>query len=152
MSRVVKQHYDAKAEAEWNRLFQDAYHQLEYIVHTHFLRKYLPRKGLVLDAGGGPGRYTIEFARRGYEVVLLDLSSGCLEIARREIKKAKVQENVKEVVEGSVTDLSRFGDESFDSVVCLGPCLTCSRRKTEKPRQKNSFASQRRTLQYLCPS
>jgi hypothetical protein len=37
----------------------------------HFLEKYLPKKGLVLDAGGGPGRYTIELAKKGYDVVLL---------------------------------------------------------------------------------
>jgi 2-polyprenyl-3-methyl-5-hydroxy-6-metoxy-1,4-benzoquinol methylase len=39
----------------------------------HFLEKHLPKKGLILDAGGGPGRYTIELARSGYDVVLLDL-------------------------------------------------------------------------------
>jgi len=121
MSGIVKDHYDAKAEAEWNRLFQDAYHQLEYIVHMHFLEKYLPKKGLILDAGGGPGRYTIELAKRGYDIILLDLSPACLNVAKREIRKEKVEKNVKEMVEGSVTDLSRFGNEFFDAVICLGP-------------------------------
>lgn len=87
----------------------------------HLLEKYLPKKGLILDAGGGPGRYTIELAKKGYEVILLDLSPGRLEIAKSETEKAKVQKNVKEMVEGSVADLSRFGDESFDAVLCLGP-------------------------------
>jgi ubiquinone/menaquinone biosynthesis C-methylase UbiE len=121
MSRVVKDYYDAKAEAEWNRLVQDAYHQLEYIVHMHFLEKYLPKKGLILDAGGGPGRYTIELAKKGYHVVLLDLSPKCLEIAKREIKNAKGEDKVEKIVEGSVVDLSEFKDESFDAVLCLGP-------------------------------
>jgi len=120
MSRVVKEYYDAKAEYEWNRLVQDAYHRLEYIVHMHFLDKYLPKKGLILDAGGGPGRYTIELAKKGYQVVLFDLSLQCLEIAMREIKKAKVENKVKRIVEGSVVDLSEFTDESFDAVLCLG--------------------------------
>jgi 2-polyprenyl-3-methyl-5-hydroxy-6-metoxy-1,4-benzoquinol methylase len=48
----------------------------------HFLEKYLPRQGLVLDAGGGPGPYTIELAKRGYDVVLFDLSPKCLELAK----------------------------------------------------------------------
>jgi len=117
---VVKEYYDAKAEHEWNRLFQDAYHRLEYIVHMHFLEKYLPKKGLILDAGGGPGRYSIELAKRGYEVVLLDLSLKCLKIAEREIKNAKVKDKVKRIVEGSIVDLSEFWDESFDAVLCLG--------------------------------
>lgn len=121
MSRVVKEYYDAKAEQEWNRLFQDGYHRLEYIVHTHFLDKYLPKKGLILDAGGGPGRYTIELAKKGYQVVLLDLSPQCLEIAKREIKNANVEDKVKKIVDGSIVDLSEFRDESFDAVLCFGP-------------------------------
>jgi len=120
MSRVVKEYYDAKAELEWNRLVQDAYHQLEYIVHMHFLGKYLPKKGLILDAGGGPGRYTLELAKKGYHIALLDLSPKSLEIAKREIKNAKVEDNVKKIVEGSVVDLSEFGNDSFDGVLCLG--------------------------------
>jgi len=120
MSRSVRDYYDARAEQEWNRLFQDAYHRLEYIVHTHFMDKYLPKKGLILDAGGGPGRYTIELAKKGYQVVLLDLSPKCLEIAEREIKNARVEDKVKKIVEGSIVDLSEFKDESFDAVLCLG--------------------------------
>jgi SAM-dependent methyltransferase len=121
MNKTVKEWYDARAEYEWIRLFQDGYHQLEYLVTMHFLEKYLPPKGLILDAGGGPGRYTIELAKKGYDVVLLDLSPKCLEIARREIRKAGVEDKVKAIVEGSVVDLSRFEDGLFDAVLCLGP-------------------------------
>jgi ubiquinone/menaquinone biosynthesis C-methylase UbiE len=121
MSDVVREWYEAKADYEWKRLFQDAYHRLEFIVQMHFLEKYLPKKGLILDAGGGPGRYTIELTKRGYSVILLDLSPKCLKIARREIRKAGVEDRVKKIVEGSVTNLSVFEDELFDGVVCFGP-------------------------------
>jgi len=60
---VIKEFYDTHAEREWRRLFHDAYHRLEFIVTMHFLDKYLPKAGLILDAGGGPGRYTIELAK-----------------------------------------------------------------------------------------
>jgi ubiquinone/menaquinone biosynthesis C-methylase UbiE len=90
-------------------------------VTTHFLEKYLPKTGLVLDAGGGPGRYTIELAKKGYDVVLLDLSPRCLELARKKILRAHVQDRVTQVVEGSVTDLSMFPTEQFDAVLCLAP-------------------------------
>jgi len=133
MSRVVKEYYDARAEYEWNRLFQDGYHQLEYIVHMHFMEKYLPKKGLILDAGGGPGRYTIELAKKGYRVVLLDLSPKCLEIAQREIRKTRVEDKVKKIVEGSVVDLSEFRNEYFDAVLCLG---TLSHLIDEEERDK----------------
>ena len=70
LSEIVKQFYDEHAENEWERLFSDAYHRLEFIITTHFLDKYLSKNGLILDAGGGPGRYTIELAKKGYGVVL----------------------------------------------------------------------------------
>jgi ubiquinone/menaquinone biosynthesis C-methylase UbiE len=120
LSKVVKEYYDKRAEREWGRLVQDAYHKLEFIVTTHFLDKYLPKKGLILDAGGGPGRYTIDLAKKGYDVVLFDLSPDCLREAEKQIRTAKVKNRVKNTVQGTITDMSRFTDESFDAVLCLG--------------------------------
>jgi S-adenosylmethionine-dependent methyltransferase len=134
MDETVKTWYDARATYEWMRLFQDGYHQLEYLVTTHFLEKYLPEHGLVLDAGGGPGRYTIELAKKGYKVILLDLSPKCLEIARNKIREADVKDRVLEIVEGSITDLSRFKNEFFDAVLCLGGPLSHILKKTERER------------------
>ena len=98
----TRQIYISHASDEWNRLVQDSFHRLEYETTFDFLKKYLPEQGLILDAGGGPGRYTIELARMGYEVVLLDLVSDNLELAKEQIKKAKVNKNVKEIIEGSI--------------------------------------------------
>lgn len=134
MNETVRRWYDTHAEYEWIRLFQDRYHQLEYLVTMHFLERYLPKTGLVLDAGGGPGRYAIELAKRGYEVVLLDLSPKCLEIAKRKVRKAGVGDRVKEIVEGSVTDLSRFKNELFDAVLCLGGPLSHLLEKSDRER------------------
>jgi ubiquinone/menaquinone biosynthesis C-methylase UbiE len=86
----------------------------------HFLKKYLPKDGLILDAGGGPGRYTIELARNGYDIVLFDLSRECLKEAEKRIRNAGVKKRVRKVIQGSVTDMSEFTDESFDAVACLG--------------------------------
>ncbi|MFH1141386.1 MAG: class I SAM-dependent methyltransferase, partial [Chloroflexota bacterium] len=122
--KLVKEYYAGCVRKEWRRLVKDAYHGLELATTLHFLEKHLPRAGLILDAGGGPGRYTIELANRGYEVVLLDLTPGNLNFARRQIKKAKVQEQVKAVVEGSIVDLARYADATFDAVVCLGGPLS----------------------------
>jgi len=116
----VRDYYDKNAAKEWSRLFQDGYHRLEFIVTMHFLEKYLPKKGLILDAGGGPGRYTIELARKGHDVVLFDLSRECLKEAERRIRNARVKNRVKNVIQGSITDMSQFKDESYDAVVCLG--------------------------------
>lgn len=120
----VKNYYAGQVRREWRRLVRDAYHRLEFETTVHFLDKYLPRRGRILDAGGGPGRYTIEFAKRGYEVVLLDVTPANLEFAKRQIKRVRVQKNVSEIVEGSIVDLSRFPSNSFDAVVCLGGPLS----------------------------
>jgi ubiquinone/menaquinone biosynthesis C-methylase UbiE len=121
LMNVVKEYYDEFAEIEWRRLRSSPYRRLEHIVTTHFLEKYLPPKGLILDAGGGPGRYTIQLAKKGYDVILLDLSPKCLELACKQIKRAGVRNKVKQIVEGSITDLKMFNDEQFDAVLCLGP-------------------------------
>jgi len=121
MSQKIREHYDRMANEEWKRLVRDPYHRLEFIVTLHFLKKYLPKSGLILDAGGGPGRYTIELAKKGYDIVLMDISPKCLELARKKMRRARIESNVKKIVEGSVTDLSIFSDAQFDSILCLGP-------------------------------
>lgn len=123
INETVKAWFAETAQDEWRRLRLDPYHKLEFIITMHFLKKYLPKKGLVLDAGGGPGRYTIELAKRGYNVILMDLVLDMLKIARHQIKRAKVQNKVKQIVQGSVDDLSMFKDEMFDAVLCLGAPL-----------------------------
>ncbi len=116
----IKGFYAEFVQGEWRRLVKDPYHQLEFNTTLHFLEKYLPSEGLVLDAGGGPGRYTIELAKQGYDVVLLDLTQEMLAKARRQISRAKVRDKVQQMVEGSIDNLDMFEDNSFDGVLCLG--------------------------------
>ena len=122
--QLVKTYYTGYVRKEWRRLIRDAYHHLEFETTMHFLEKYLPKHGRILDAGGGPGRYTIELAKRGYQVTLLDVTPANLELAKHHIKRAHVQNNVAEIVEGSIVDLSRFSSNSFDAVICLGGPLS----------------------------
>lgn len=122
--KLVEKYYGEYGIKEWRRLAKDPYHRLEFDTTIHFLKKYLPKKGLILDAGGGPGRYTIELAKAGYDVVLLDLTPKLLEIAKRKIKKEKVQNKVKQILQGSIDNLSMFEDNTFDAVICLGGVLS----------------------------
>ncbi len=75
---------------EWRRLTRDAYHLLELNTTIHYLKKYLPEKGFVLDAGGGPGKYTVELARLGYDVALLDFTPELLEMAKRQVNQIEM--------------------------------------------------------------
>jgi SAM-dependent methyltransferase len=121
---LIKEYYTGYVRKEWKRLVSNPYNRLEFDTTCHFLANYLPPSGLLLDAGGGPGRYTIELAKQGYAMTLLDVTPANLEFARRRIKRAGVQKNVREIVEGSIVDLSRFANQTFDAVLCTGGPLS----------------------------
>jgi SAM-dependent methyltransferase len=122
----ARDYYDRCGRLEWERLTSSAYNRVELAITLHYLEKYLPPSGIVLDAGGGPGRYTIELVKRGYQVVLLDMSAVQLGIARDEVSKLapEEQDRVIDVVQGSIVDLSQFPDGRFDAVLCLGGTLS----------------------------
>jgi ubiquinone/menaquinone biosynthesis C-methylase UbiE len=104
----VEDFYDRNPQYEWFALTMRA------------LEDYLPQPPAeILDVGGGPGRYAIELARRGYEVILFDLSRGCLEFAAEKAKEAGAELASYEY--GNATDLSRFEDEKFHAVLLMGP-------------------------------
>jgi ubiquinone/menaquinone biosynthesis C-methylase UbiE len=120
----ISECYGGIVTKEWNRLVQDPFHTVELNTTLRYLKKYLPRKGLILDAGGGPGRYTVELAKQGYNIILLDLTPASLKFAEKQIRKAKVQRHVKDIICGSITDMPMFPDNMFDAVICLGGPLS----------------------------
>lgn len=134
MLEITRKDYDRVYQREWTRLIRDSYHRLELETTLFFLNKYLTKNSFILDAGSGPGRYTIELAKKGHNLVLLDLSEKNVELAKQKIKEEGVENKVKECIAGSITDLSRFKDNSFDSVLCLGGAL--SHIHPEKERKK----------------
>jgi SAM-dependent methyltransferase len=64
----------------------------------------------------------------------LDLSPECLEIAKNRIREADVESRVKEISEGSITNLSRFKNGFFDAVLCLGGPLSHLLARSERER------------------
>ncbi len=131
---LVRDYYTDHVEEEWTRLTEDAYHRLELETTLHYLKQYLPQGGRILDAGGGPGRYTIELAQRGYKMVLLDMTPANLDFARQQVIEAGVQNRVVQISEGSIVDLSRFDDNMFDAVLCLGGPLSHVRAVRDRER------------------
>ena len=133
-TNLTRRLYSEHAEYEWQRLARDPFHRLEFDTTLRFLRKHLPPRGLILDAGGGPGRYTIELAKRGYKVILLDLVRETLNIANRQIRRHGLHGQVQALIEGTITDLSRFADNSFDAVLCLGGPLSHVHPQSDRQR------------------
>ncbi len=119
----IAAYYAEHAQGEWERLVCDAYHQLEFLVTTHLLSRHLSPGSLVLDAGGGPGRYSLALCREGHRVVLCDVTPELLEIAKGQVQRepAQVQSRFLGAVAADVRDLSQFADVSFDAVLCGGP-------------------------------
>lgn len=116
---LVKSFYAQEVRYEWRRLVQDAYHTLELITTLRYLDRYLPSQGHILDAGGGPGRYTMELAQRGYQVTMLDLTPENVAFAKRMISRHGLK-GLAQAVEGSIIDLSAYPDGTFEAVTCLG--------------------------------
>ena len=127
----VKDFYNESAEQEFTRTTKDAAHMLEFQTTEYFYKKYLKKGMKILDAGGGPGRYTIDLAKQGYYMTLLDISDKELEVAKRKIKKYRVGKFVDSVDLGSITDLP-YQDNSFDMVLCIGGPLSHLRTETER--------------------
>lgn len=118
---VVRAYYASFGEREWQRLTNPDDGAVEFALTKQLLATYLPPSGRVLDLAGGPGRYTLWLAERGYQVVLADLSPELLAIARTQIAAAGVSQQVEAVVEADACNLGRWPDASFDAVLCLGP-------------------------------
>jgi SAM-dependent methyltransferase len=118
---AVRAYYASFGEREWQRLTNPDDGAIEFALTKQLLARYLPPSGRILDLGGGPGRYTIWLAERGYQVVLADLSPELLAIARTQIVAAGVDQQVEAIVEADACDLSRWPGASFDAVLCLGP-------------------------------
>ncbi len=122
--------YDAYGSIEWDRLEVTAYGRLKAIIHADFIGRYVASGDRVLDAGSGPGRFSIVAANLGAKVTVLDLSASQLQIAREKIGQAGLMENAEDFVHGDITDLSIFPDGQFDAAICYGGALSyvCERR------------------------
>ena len=116
-SAWIQAYYDRQSESEWHRLER---HRTEFTVTLRALLEHLPPPpARVLDCGGGPGRYAIELAQRGYQVTLFDLSAQNLDLARQ--KAAELGQSLAGYERGTATDLSRFAPGSFAAALLLGP-------------------------------
>lgn len=129
----VKDLYNQSAEKEFYRTIKSPHNLLEFQTTEYFYKKYLKKGMKILDAGGGPGRYTVDLAKQGCHMTLLDISDKELEVAKRKIKQYRVGNFVDSVDLGSITDLP-YKDNSFDMVLCIGGPL--SHLRTEAERKK----------------
>lgn len=114
--------FDEYGEREWERFEGRPMDRVNLEVHRRFLREFVGRGDYVLEAGAGPGRFTLELADIGARVVVGDISPRQLELHRE--KTAAVEAAIEDRVRLDIVDLSRFRDGEFDAVVCFGGPLS----------------------------
>jgi ubiquinone/menaquinone biosynthesis C-methylase UbiE len=129
-AEYTRKFYNAYGNTEWLRLERSPHGRLQAIIHNDFLERYIKPDIKVLDAGSGPGRFSISMARLGASITVLDISDVQLDLARKNLSAANMTNHVEYFVQGDITDLSVFPSASFDAVVCFGGALSyvCEQR------------------------
>ena len=111
-------YFDEYGEREWERFDATPMDRVGLEVHLRLLREFVTQGMRVLDAGAGPGRFTLELARLGATVVAGDISPRMLELHAEKTASVEMSIESRELLD--ILDLGRFADESFDAVVCFG--------------------------------
>ena len=118
----IARFFDDYGEREWERFAGSAMDRVNLEVHIRLLREHVRTGDRVLDAGAGPGRFTLELARLGATVVAGDISPRQLELHAERTFDIEASVESRELLD--IVDLSRYADASFDAVVCFGGPLS----------------------------
>jgi SAM-dependent methyltransferase len=117
LNKKIEGFYDMNVLEEWERLDR---HRTEFALTLRALGEFLPPAPVqILDVGGGPGRYSIELARRGYNVTLVDLSQNNLEFAKEKAQESGVE--ILDHVHGDVLALEKLPLGAYDAALLFGP-------------------------------
>ena len=93
---------------------------LEFARMQELIRRFLPSPpGVVLDVGGGPGRYSCWLAKEGYEVHLIDPSERHVRQAQQ-ASESQPDRPVASINLGDARALDH-GDSRADAVLLMGP-------------------------------
>ncbi len=112
---AVRAHYDADPGQEWERLERMPF---EFELTTWMMDQYIHPGDSVLDIGGGPGRYSIYYAKKGCPVTLTELSQGNVDFAK--VKAAELGVTFPAYAVNCL-ELDALGLGTFDHVLLMGP-------------------------------
>jgi ubiquinone/menaquinone biosynthesis C-methylase UbiE len=113
----AKAYYDRKSKS-YDATFDMLYFKVYDAITWKYLEPYIPTDpgALVLDAGGGTGRWAVRMAGKGCRVVLMDASEGMLRIARIRTKQENLQAKIT-IKRGSIARTG-YPDRAFDLILC----------------------------------
>ena len=122
IQRIIECHA-REAEDEYHRRVGDdpVYDQITW----DNIEPFLPKRGWVLDAGGGAGVWSIEMAeQKQCSIVLLDITQKLLETAKRRIRDKMLTEQIH-VLDADIRAIPH-PETSFDFVLCeADPICIC---------------------------
>lgn len=115
VEKILENYYNDYDEEA--RLIKDKAHKIEYLTTIKYIEKYLKKGDRILEIGAGTGRYSINYANKGYKVDAVELVNRNLEILRSKITE-KMEINA---LQGNCIDLHMYKDNMFDIALVLGP-------------------------------
>lgn len=113
----VEFHYDT-ISSEYENAFDILYFKIYDVITWRYLEPYIPSNSdaLILDAGGGTGRWSLRMAKKGCRVILLDVSERMLNVAKEKVMREGLQHRIT-IEKGDIRKL-KYRDETFDMVLC----------------------------------
>ena len=115
VEKILNEYYNNYDED--SRLIKDKAHKVEFITTTTYIEKYLKKNDRILEVGAGTGRYSINYAEKGYRVDSVELIERNLEILKSKITK---EMNIN-AIQGNCLNLGMYEDNTFDITLILGP-------------------------------
>jgi len=85
----------------------------------NLIKKYFPKRGEVIDIGCGPGRYSMELLKKGYNVTLFDLSDKELQLAKNKIEAENLKAEAYICEDALKLDL--LESEKYNAILLMGP-------------------------------
>ena len=125
MAKVIQYYHNYDEDI---RLFRDNSRLMEYLTTIHYFDRLLKPGSQILDVCAGTGRYAFYLAGKGHYVTACDLVEHHVEI----MKSKPNADKLMDISVCNALDLSRFEDNSFDVVLCMGALYHLGSNDNEK--------------------
>jgi SAM-dependent methyltransferase len=123
-AEAVRAFFDAYGAKEVSRLERSLSDRVSLELHRRFLARFVRPGDRALDAGAGPGRFTVELARLGARVDACDISPVQLALHREQVKEAGWEDAVLSREVCDIVSLGPYRDGAFDVALAYGGPLS----------------------------
>lgn len=112
--KYIKQYYENYNE---DGRLEKKDQQVEFLTTIKYVEKYLNPGMKILEVGAGTGRYSLYFARNGFQVDAVELVEHNINIFKGKLSK---EDNIS-INQGNALDLHMYEENTFDVTLVLGP-------------------------------